>query len=378
MVNIYFESRLHPAGVVPPLAMPAPNPDVAGGFVCMDGDSRWCFHYSGDDLDTVAELDEAAAAALIRRAADVTDDHPLTVRSIRRWTMTAVVAERMRVGSVFLIGDAAHAFPPTGGFGMNSGIQDAHNLAWKLTAVLRGTGGETLLDSYEQERLPVAYLNTAQSLRNAHRDSTGEDPSPHAALIEARATPSVRSQAVTAATSDEHDHLEMLEHGASIGQDLGFAYDTSTVVTPDHGPRPDVWIAQYTPNASPGARAPHAPLQRADGSVVSIIDLFDGAFSLVTSNDDAAWQQSAAIVRAELRPRLVRVGPCREFRPMDVDFDALYGIGPTGAVLVRPDGHVAYRAPRTPSDPARALREALETALGAPGAPWSAARADDT
>jgi len=366
MVNIYFESRLHPEGVVPPLAMPALHPDVAGAFVCMDGDGRWCFHYSGEDLDLVADFDEASAATLIRRAADVPADHPLHVRSIRRWTMAAVVADRMRSGSIFLAGDAAHAFPPTGGLGMNSGIQDAHNLAWKLAAVCKGIGGELLLDSYEQERQPIAYLNTAQSLRNAHRDSSGENPSPFADEIEKRASTSVRSRIALASSSEERDVIEMLEHSVAIGLDLGFSYETSNVVLPDGTIRPDTWVDQYVPNAAPGSRAPHMFVTTGAGALLSTIDLFDGVFTLVTSGGGIAWEAAVALTPENLRPKVITIAPGEEFGPLGADLTELYGIDPTGAVLVRPDGHVAGRFLRAPEDVGQGLDEALRKVYGIP------------
>src|SRR6185503_2200821 len=100
------------------------------------------------------------------RAAIGTDEPAIDIRSIRPWTMTAEVAERFRVGRVLLAGDAAHRFPPTGGFGLNTGIQDVHNLAWKLALVLAGRAPESLLDTYEVERRPVAQANTDWSVRN--------------------------------------------------------------------------------------------------------------------------------------------------------------------------------------------------------------------
>lgn len=364
LINVYFEGRLHPADETPPLAMSSPNPDVPGAFICMDGDRRWCFHHTYDPaVEQPADFDADRCARLVRSAVGVADDHPLTVRSIRPWTMTALVAERMRVGSVFLAGDAAHAFPPTGGFGMNSGIQDAHNLAWKLAAVLQGVGGAALLESYEAERLPVAYLNTAQSLRNAHRASTSADPSPQAALIEQRATRSVRSVAALAATQDERDRIEMLEHAGAIGQDLGFAYDSSPVVVPDGRPRPDTQIGTYLPNASPGARAPHVPVR--SGAVArSVLELYDGEFTLVTGPAGAAWRAAADLLPPAVAPRVLTVGPGETWEPVDVDVEQLYGIDPTGAVLVRPDGHVAFRAQTAPDDPGALLAEVTHTARG--------------
>jgi hypothetical protein len=116
-------------------------------------------------LQTPADFDEAACRRVLAAAAGA-DDVRLRIASVRAWTMNAQVAGAFRVGRLLLAGDAAHRFPPSGAFGMNTGVQDAHNLAWKLAAVVSGAAGDRLIDSYEAERRPVALANTALSLAN--------------------------------------------------------------------------------------------------------------------------------------------------------------------------------------------------------------------
>jgi 2-polyprenyl-6-methoxyphenol hydroxylase-like FAD-dependent oxidoreductase len=362
LINIYFEGRTTPEGQVPSLAGQSTNPDAPGAFISMDGDHRTCFHHFYDPTKfTPADFDEARCEELIRLALDVPAEFPIDVRSIRPWTMTALVAERMRVGSVFLAGDAAHAFPPTGGFGMNSGIQDAHNLAWKLAAVISGRGGDGLLESYEAERQPVAYLNTSQSLRNANRGGDSADPSPQAAMIEERATKSVRSAITPDTPPDERGKLAMLEHAGAIGQDLGFAYDRSPVIVDDGVTRPEVKIASYIPNACPGSRAPHCVVSR-NGETLSILQAFGDRFTLLVAADGNAWR--AALAGADDAVQVVEIGVGGDYEPVGVDFTELYGITSSGAVLVRPDGHVAFRAADDSGDPATRLNDALDVAFG--------------
>ncbi|MGL5819542.1 MAG: FAD-dependent monooxygenase [Phycicoccus sp.] len=367
LVNAYFIGRLQPDGVDAPLAMASPNPDVPGAFIGMDGDRRWCFHHPYDpDVESVADFDAERCEKLIRSAVGLEDDVPIEIRSIRPWTMTALVADRMQQGSVFLVGDAAHAFPPTGGFGMNSGIQDAHNLAWKLASVLSGAAGSSLPDSYEPERQPVAFLNTAQSLRNSGQVAGRTRESSQAELIESRATTSVRSVAALAETEDEREALEMIEHAGAIGQDLGYAYDRSPVIVTDGVERPDIQIGRYVPNACPGARAPHVELRVDDGSTISVLDLFEAGFTLLTFSEPRQWADVATSAGTELGVTVRRVGPGLDLEPAEpgVDVERLYGVRPTGAVLVRPDGFVAWRAVEAPDQPAVVLRSALDTALG--------------
>src|SRR5262249_59387245 len=125
-------------------------------FVAHDLASTWVYMHPWDpDHESAADYTEDACTAIVRRALG-TDTVPFTIRTIRTWTMTAQVAQRYREGRVILVGDAAHRFPPTGGLGLNTGVQDAHNLAWKIAAVDAGWAPDSLLDTYDAERRPVA------------------------------------------------------------------------------------------------------------------------------------------------------------------------------------------------------------------------------
>lgn len=363
VINTYFSGRLTPDDEMPPMVMLAPNSDdVPGAFICMDGDRRWCFHLNYDHTaESVEDYTPQRCAELIRRAADLPADHPIEVMSIRPWTMTAHVAERLRVGNVFLAGDAAHAFPPTGGFGMNSGIQDAHNLAWKLATVIRGAGGEALLESYEAERQPIAFFNSAQSLRNARTSRRSPESPEVEADLGRRGTTTVRSGQLSATDPEDRGRLEMLEHASSLGQELGFAYEGSPVIVADGSERPDILVHHYTPNACPGARAPHVVVEH-DGQEQSILAVFDQRVSLVTLPGGQVWRDAAG--ESDAGVALVTVGAEQEYRADEDEVSRLYGIEQTGAVLVRPDGHVVFRAARATDDPAGDLRHALAVMTG--------------
>jgi putative polyketide hydroxylase len=363
VINTYFFGRLTPDNEAP-MVMLAPNyEEVPGAFICMDGDRRWCFHLNFEpEIESVDDYTPERCAELIRRAANLPVDTKLDVQSIRPWTMTAHVAERLRVGNVFLIGDAAHAFPPTGGFGMNSGIQDAHNLAWKLAAEIHGRAGEELLASYECERQPVAYFNCAQSLRNARTSRRSPESPEVEAELDRRSTTTVRSGQLTAATDEERRTLEILEHASALGQELGYAYEGSPVIVDDGSRRPDIQVHHYVPNACPGARAPHIMVDH-HGTQESILAVYEGHLSLVTLSEGAPWRE-AAIQVSSGGLQLVTLGPTEEFKADETQFASLYGISPTGAVLVRPDGHIAFRAAWAGPSTKSVLREALPVALG--------------
>jgi hypothetical protein len=255
----------------------------------------------------------------------------LDVRVINRsvWRMSRQVAARMRQGRVFLVGDSAHRFPPNGGYGMNSGIQDAHNLAWKLAFVLSGRAGPRLLDSYDSERRPVAESNADFSLHNASRARQCDDALRSG--IPERIAFWVRD-------SDNHTH--------SIGQSLGFVYAEGAVV-PD-GTGRHLWDPRhYQPSDKPGGRFPHLwldlPRRR------STLDWFDKEFVLVAGPRAEGWMEAARKLDGH-KGRALQVRQLQDNHRHDGIL-----LGSHGAALVRPDGHVAFRMPWTPSDPAAEL-----------------------
>ncbi|MDN5918290.1 MAG: FAD-dependent monooxygenase [Pseudonocardia sp.] len=238
--------------------------------------------------------------------------------NVMPWRISAQVAERFRDGRVFLAGDAAHRFPPSGGQGLNSGVQDAHNLAWKLATVLHGAAPEKLLDSYEAERRPVAESNTAFSVGNLGRIRQVE-----AAFLHRDEDP----LGWRAALVDQDDHLN------SEGQGMGFVYARGAVVD-DGSPLPPPDSRYYWPTDRPGARFPHMWLDPERSA--STLDWFDTSFVLVCGPDATGW-------RAAGEGLADRLGPVLQVRVLA----GLYGpltIGTEGAVLVRPDGHVAWRS----------------------------------
>ncbi|MEV7789397.1 FAD-dependent oxidoreductase [Streptomyces sp. NPDC088106] len=265
----------------------------------------------------------------------------LRIHSVRNWVMgsTGLTSWRSADGRVLAAGDAAHTFPPTGGFGMNTGIQDAHNLAWKLAAVLRGGAPDALLDSYERERRPVAEFNARHSEINALQKR---------ALLQSR-----DDWSEFARTIDQHR-----PHFDFEGQVLGFTY------APNPGEPVVQDVVTYRPTARAGHRAPHAWLDRA-GDRISTTDLARTGFALLTGAEGAVWEQvaretptvmglplTAAVITAD-GPRLRDVGGA---------FADSYALHGAEAVLVRPDGHVLARLPGVA--PRHELRQAVDRTAG--------------
>ena len=313
-------------------------------FMTINGINRWGFLINLPLEASFEPYTRERCAEVVRAAAGV-PDLDVEILGIDPWVAAAEVAERYRVGRVFLAGDAAHHMPPTGGFGLNTGVQDAHNLAWKLAAVLEGWAGPCLLDTYEAERRPYGQLVTQQCLETAR--SMGRGPQ----------TPSASSAAPQLARPEFHNELGMI---------FGACYDSCAVI-PDGTALPAVAnpVADYVPCARPGGRAPHVWLER-DGRRVSTHDLVGMRFTLFAGARGEPWCDAARAAAASLRIPLgaLTIGPGADLADPESEWALAYGIEADGAVLVRPDGHVAWRSRSGSARPERELESAFCAMLG--------------
>ena len=343
------------------------DPDVRGVFVAHDLGSTWVFMHDWDPADESFDDYTPERCAQLFRAAAGADDLELTIEHIRHWRMTSQIAERYQDGRVFLVGDAAHRFPPTGGLGLNTGVADVHNLVWKLAAVEQGRVSPGLLATYGSERRPVAQLNADKSLENAVRllevfvacGATGTAAESRAAFDAALATAEGRA-AIAAAVEGQEEHFDLL------GLQLGFTYGAGSGPVLDDGTPPvevDNPVRTYVPTTRPGGRLPHAWVTR-DGRRVSTLDLVGpDRWLLLTASP--AWAGAGDRLAAGPVPlSVVLVG--RDVADGDGRWAAVSGLGDEGAIVVRPDQHVAWRS-RGPSDePDVVLRGALAELTGLP------------
>ena len=289
-----------------------------------------------DNDERVGERSDDEVVRMARALSGVPNlDAKVINRSV--WRLSRQVAATLRRGRVMLVGDAAHRFPPNGGYGMNSGIQDAHNLAWKLAFVLTGRASLRLLDSYDTERRPIAESNADFSLHNAARFVQTDD-----------ALRSGNTERIGFWIRDSDNHIH------SIGQSLGFVYEDGAVI-PDGSGRHVMRARWYEPTDKPGARFPHIWLDLARRRTT--LDWFDRDFVLVAGHKADAWMEAARAVSGH-KGRTLQSHQLQDSH----EKDGLL-LGPHGAVLVRPDGHVAFRMPWTPSDPAAELAGALTRLL---------------
>ena len=269
-------------------------------------------------------LSDQRCQELIRASLGV-DDVPITIENVMKWQATADAAERFQHGRIFLAGDAAHVMPPTGGFGGNTGVQDAHNLAWKLAMVLKGIAGPGLLSTYDAERRPVGAFTVEQAYSR----------------YVTRWAPYLGTQG-----------MQPVENDLDI--DLGYRYRSSAVASNGaddgrlHEPTRET-------KGKPGTRAPHLFLKR-DGQL-STLDLFGRNFVLLTGSEGGAWcaHGSEAAGRLGVELDAHQIG--------EAGFVVAYGITPSGAVLVRPDGFVAWRAKTAEGASTQTLAQALASVL---------------
>lgn len=302
-------------------------------IVAINGKDRWRMSLVGSGEKQ--QVGEEEIHALIRRAAGGPIDYE--IESIMPWVRRELVAETFGRGRVLIAGDAAHLMSPTGGFGMNTGIGDAVDLGWKLAALVEGWGGPAMLASYTDERRPVAIRNVTESSINLDLMlKPRKTPPPDAAF-----RPGAEGDEARRAYGDWYGEM-MKREWYTIGVHLGYRYDASPIVVADGTPAPPMETARYDQTSRPGARAPHAWMT--DGR--STLDLFGRGFVLLRLGDAP---DGAGIIRAAQEASV----PIEVVAIDEAAVLAAYEGYPL--VLVRPDGHVAWRGEREPDDAAEVV-----------------------
>ena len=299
-------------------------------LIAQDGDTTWTVH--GDIPEGFIEGDSDIDVLLEARVGEKFD-HDLKLHSF--WSPHLVIAEQYRVGRVFLVGDAAHQFIPTGGYGMNTGVAEAFDIAWKLAAVLNGWGGEKLLESYHVERRPIAVQNREAAAQNMFVRGTVLELYQEArakADLEAPESEAIR-QELGAAIADTYDG----EYEA-WGVEFGYRYQDSPVIEygNESAPAPECQRRSFTPGTYPGVRLPAMYLE--DGTPVH--DLVDGKFTLLVMGEAPVDELIASAVVLSVPLDTWRI----------VDDAVVERILERKIVLVRPDHHVAWRGDELPAD----------------------------
>ena len=336
---------------------------------------------------------------LVHRAVGTYDIPDLDVKLVRPWVLSARLSERFQQGRVFLAGDAAHSFPPTGGLGLNTGVQDAHNLAWKLTAALRGRACPELLATYHAERRPVAMANLEHSVRNFEnmnelnklvrldfnklktlqviQNARIFRALPNAwqrGLVNAVLKLALRRLALLDRDGTRGERVRaqfqallpgQVAHYRFLGVDLGFAYSRGAVIPEDSPkPVPPDPVMEYLPTTWPGSRLPHLWVHR-NATRLSLYDLVEPEALLLLSHPQGQelWRAAVRAVQSDcampLLCRSIGRGGTVDLVDEDSSWERLSETEATGAVLVRPDGHVAWRCKRAGSMPHQELHAVL-------------------
>jgi 2-polyprenyl-6-methoxyphenol hydroxylase-like FAD-dependent oxidoreductase len=320
------------------------NPNLLGFFrFSLDGQSGFLSIFSvkdpqtGEKIDLTADLSDERCIQHVRTALGCDESTPVEITSVQRWEASATSAERYSEGRIFLAGDAAHTMPPTGGWGGNTGVADAHNLAWKLALVVKGLAEPALLDSYDAERRPAGLMTMEQAYAI------------YAGRYAERATDDTKPLAAPRPAEEV---------------ELGSIYRSGAVIDSSGEPvDPDRETATQNPReplTEVGARGPHLTLTR-DGQPVHVHDLVADKFVLLAASDGGGWREAAAALtsRSSLPLDFYHVGSGGDLDAGDQDFEQAYAIQPGGAVILRPDGVVAWRSGRAESDAEQHISDAM-------------------
>ena len=355
-VTIYFRADCSKALAGRNLGVIYVNSALIRGFFRLEktGQGGFLVIFTAGDIhgpdarNVAADINEARAVQLVR---DAVGDQNLAVKveDIHKWQAVSRVAESFQRGRIFIAGDAAHTMPPTGGYGGNTGVQDAHNLAWKLSCVVKGQAGPELLASYNAERQPAGR----QAIEQAYNRYV------------TRSDPDIGTEGMKPAIPDIHVEFNRYRSSAVCPEPQ----------VPDDG-KPD--INPRRSFALPGTRAPHLELRHGD-RIISTLDLFGHDFVLLTAHAGEAWRATAKAAAAScgvpLRFETVQLAgsnselcdlPVHRTKissPFSMPFPEAYGIKPDGAVLVRPDGYVGWRLLTWQPDAAELLMQAMTRIL---------------
>ncbi|WP_046728884.1 FAD-dependent oxidoreductase [Streptomyces humi] len=376
-VNIVFDADLsrytahRPSTLYWVLAPGATVGGIGAGLVrCVRPWTEWLIVWGYDVTAGAPDLTTEYAESVVRRLIG-DDEIPVTVRSSSAWTVNEMYAETYSNGRVFCAGDAVHRHPPSNGLGSNTSVQDSYNLAWKLKLVLDGTAGPSLLDSYTAERAPVGRQIVTRANKSIGETApvfealdglTPGTPEQLWANIAARKEPTATAERQRARLRDAiaHKVYEFNAHGVDLNQ----RYDSGAIVpdgTPDPGFARDPEL-YHQPSSRPGAKLPHAWLTSGTRTVSTLDTVGRGRFTLLTGIGGEGWLRAAEA--QDLDIATVVVGPGQDYEDPYGDWARLSEVSDSGALLVRPDGYVAFRHPAAAGNAAELLGAALRRILG--------------
>lgn len=378
-MNIWLEADLteytaHRPGTLYWMAQPGNDYWVGSGtWICVKPWTEWVLlcMYNPED----GEPDTSEAAVIERARTTIGDDSvDIRIKAVSTWQINHVIADTFGKGHVFLAGDAAHRHPPANGLGTNTSVQDSFNLAWKLAMVLRGHADPALLDTYTQERQPVGEQVVDRAMRSVRdmlpiSQALGFEPGQSAEdgwRMLAELFSGTEQGAARRRQLDDAVALQNYQFNAH-GVELGQRYSSACVINDGTDYPPDDRDPElyYRPTTHPGARLPHAWVEKGRRRVSTIDVTGHGELTLVVGENGTRWADAARRVAREFRVGLpVRaIGTGCEYHDVLREWTQQREVGDDGALLVRPDHHVAWRSMAMVDDPVTALRTALATVL---------------
>ncbi|MFI6804945.1 FAD-dependent oxidoreductase [Streptomyces luteogriseus] len=379
-INIVFEADLarytahRPSTLYWVLAPGATVGGIGAGLVrCVRPWNEWLIVWGYDVNAGAPDLTTEYAESVVRALVG-DDDIPVTVKSSSAWTVNEMYAETYARGRVFCAGDAVHRHPPSNGLGSNTSIQDAYNLAWKLKLVLDGTAHPRLLDSYSAERAPVGRQIVTRANRSIRETApvfealdglSPQTPEQLWANIAARkdATEAAEKQRAALREAIAFKVYEFNAHGVDLNQ--RYDAERSAAIVPDGTPDPGFARdpeLHHQPSSRPGARLPHAWITSGTRTLSTLDTIGRGRFTLLTGIGGEAWVRAAEEQQVEIAT--VVIGPGQQYEDPYGDWARLREIPDAGALLVRPDGFVAFRHASVGADAAELLAAALRRILG--------------
>ena len=349
-INCYFKADLEQyARERPGILLFVSNEKASGVFQPLDAKGRWLCQISVPEHEWSTDIYTPERCVQWIRDASGVPTLDVQVQSVGKWQKNALVAEQFVVENVVLVGDAAHMFPPTGGLGVNTGLQGMHNAIWKLALWLRGKAGRRLLDTYTTERRSYARWVADQSFHNTRQVAKMR-------LVSLNKAP--------ASMSADEVIRETRRYGNQLGLELGTLYE-SRAVCPDGSAPPEVQdpYTDYIATGRPGHRAPHVWLQHGQDRL-STLDLWGPEFTVLVGPQGNSWASTVKDLSARVQLEIgFHVIGGLGWVDEENTFLQRYGLQADGAVLVRPDGYVAWRAPQWSEAATQQLIFALERIL---------------
>lgn len=378
-INCWFEADLskyceHRPGVLHMILQPGNDNWIGSGtFVCVKPWKEWVLLFMYNPENSESEISEEA---IYKRIGKLIGDPnvAIKVKSISKWTINSMFAKNMVKGRIAIAGDAAHRHPPSGGLGSNTSVLDAFNLAWKLALLVKGNAGPKLLQTYSDERQPVAKqivtraitaMINMQALPQALGFSEGQSEEAGWASLEKLSSGTVAGKEMRKKLRAALELQNWQFNG--IGGELGQIYQSSAILQDGIAiaSLPEASDLSYVSTSTPGHSIPHAWLQRGKEKISTLDLVGNGKFTILTGPGGDSWINAAVVIgnKFGIEVNAIQIAHAAEVDDVYGSWAKVNEIDDDGCLLVRPDRFVAYRSKNLIDDPEKALSKAFSQIL---------------